>query len=548
MDSVPTIRIAACNAADIRADGAFVLYWMIAFRRTRWNFALQRAVDWSLRLRKPLLVFEPLRADYPWASARIHRFVIDGMADNAARLEGLTRRGVGYLPYVEPAPGAGRGLLAALAAHASVIVTDEFPCFFLPRMVARAAAVLPVRLEQVDSNGLLPLRAASRAFPTAYSFRRFLQAELPAHLARRPLADPLADIALPRLAALPDDILRRWPPAPASLLPGDSRALASLPIDHAVAPVARRGGEREARRSLLEFLEHRLARYAEEANDPDADARSHLSPYLHFGHISAHEAFAELMARESWTPDRLGERPGGKRQGWWGASPAAEAWLDQLVTWRELGFNTAAHLPDYNGYASLPAWARATLETHAGDPRNPVYSLDELAAARTHDPLWNAAQTELLREGGIHNYLRMLWGKKILEWTPSPQDALEVMIELNNRYAVDGRDPNSYSGIFWVLGRYDRPWGPERPVFGTVRYMSSLNARRKLRLEEYLRKYSAPETAGTAEHPTGRRTAIPTGSAAPGRSDAAGTQARRRRDTHARARADVAPPSSRRRR
>lgn len=535
MEPVPSIRITVRNAADIRGDGAFVLYWMIAFRRTRWNFALQRAVEWSIRLHKPLLVFEPLRAGYRWASARIHRFVIDGMADQAARLAGLERRGVGYFPYVEPAPGAGRGLLAALAARACIVVTDEFPCFFLPRMVSRAAADLAVRLEQVDSNGLLPLRAAHRAFPTAHTFRRFLQAELRAHLARRPLADPLAGLALPPLEALPDAVLRRWPPAPSALLDGSGQMLAGLPIDHAVAPVGRRGGERAAQACLREFLDHRLARYAEEANDPGADARSGLSPYLHFGHISAHEAFAELMARENWTPERLGERPGGSRRGWWGASAAAEAWLDQLVTWRELGFNTAAYLEDYDRYGSLPAWARATLEAHAGDRRRHVYSLADLAAARTHDPLWNAAQTQLLREGGIHNYLRMLWGKKILEWTPSPQDALDAMIELNNRYAVDGRDPNSYSGIFWVLGRYDRPWGPERPVFGTVRYMSSQNTQRKFRLEDYLRKYAPPETASTAGHPSGTRIAIPTASAAPPRSDAGGAKGRRLRRGQARA-------------
>lgn len=513
MNAVPTIRLTACNGADVRSDGAFVLYWMIAFRRTRWNFSLQRAVEWSVRLGKPLLIFEPLRAGHRWASDRLHRFVIDGMADTAARVADLADRGVRYLPYVEPAPGAGRGLLAALASHACVVVTDEFPCFFLPRMVARAAATVPVRLEQVDSNGLLPLRAATRAFPTAHAFRRFLQEELPTHLARRPLRDPLAGIALPPLPALPEDVLRRWPAASPALLAGDSGALARLPIEHSVPPVAQRGGEQEGRRCLQAFLDRRLGRYADEANHPDADARSHLSPYLHFGHVSAHEAFEALMAREGWTTERLGRRPTGSREGWWGASPAAEAWLEQLVTWRELAFNTAAHREDYDRYGSLPGWARATLEAHARDPRTHLYTLAELAAARTHDALWNAAQTQLLLEGHIHNYLRMLWGKKILEWTPSPQDALEVMIELNNRYAVDGRDPNSYAGIFWVLGRYDRPWGPERPVFGTVRYMSSEHARRKLRLAEYLRRFSGREARSTLGYGSGKETAGPAGPA-----------------------------------
>ncbi len=149
---------------------------------------------------------------------------------------------------------------------------------------------------------------------------------------------------------------------------------------------------------------------------------------------------------------------------------------------------------DYDQYESLPDWAQATLAKHAGDPRKFVYSLAELAAARTHDPLWNAAQRQLLADGRMHNYLRMLWGKKILEWSPSPRAALSQMIELNDKYALDGRDPNSYSGIFWTLGRYDRPWGPERPIFGTVRYMSSDNTARKLDVKGYLARHGASDT------------------------------------------------------
>jgi deoxyribodipyrimidine photo-lyase len=159
------------------------------------------------------------------------------------------------------------------------------------------------------------------------------------------------------------------------------------------------------------------------------------------------------------------------------------------------------HCVDYDRYESLPEWSRATLEKHAGDPRRFGYSLDAFAAARTHDELWNAAQTQLVHHGRIHNYLRMLWGKKILEWTASPRDALTVMIELNNRYALDGRDPNSYSGIFWCLGRYDRPWGPERPIFGAVRYMSSENTRRKLRVHKYLRRFAQYQAANTEDAP-----------------------------------------------
>jgi deoxyribodipyrimidine photo-lyase len=168
---------------------------------------------------------------------------------------------------------------------------------------------------------------------------------------------------------------------------------------------------------------------------------------------------------------------------------AAEAFLDQLVTWREVGFNMAALRDDVERYESLPDWALRTLEEHEHDPREHVYDLDTFDRGDTHDELWNAAQRQLRESGRMHNYLRMLWGKKILEWSAGPREALDVMLELNNRYALDGRDPNSASGIFWILGRYDRAWGPERPVYGKIRYMSSDNTRRKLRLREYLTRW-----------------------------------------------------------
>jgi deoxyribodipyrimidine photo-lyase len=171
-------------------------------------------------------------------------------------------------------------------------------------------------------------------------------------------------------------------------------------------------------------------------------------------------------------------------------SESAEAFLDELITWRELGFNMCWQREGYDEYESLPKWALGTLETHIMDKREHLYTLEEFEEGRTHDPLWNAVQMQLVKEGRIHSYLRMLWGKKILQWTPKPREALEVMIELNNKYALDGRDPNSYSGIFWVLGRYDRPWGPERPIFGKVRYMSSKNTARKVKVKNYIQRYT----------------------------------------------------------
>lgn len=488
MTAVPGLRIRTVRDAPLRRAGDYVLYWMTAARRTRANYGLQRAIEHARALQRPLLILEALRCDYPWASDRLHAFVLQGMADNTRACAG---RALTYYPYVEPAHGAGRGLLAALGARACVVVGDEFPGFFLPHMLEAAATQLPVRLEAVDSNGLLPLRAAATEFPTAYAFRRFLQRHLPEHLAAPPLLEPLAGLELPRLRRLPDTILRSWPAATPESLAAGPAALRALPVDHTIAPAASPGGASAAAAVLRCFLARRMADYRERRGVPDHDTGSSLSPYLHFGHLAAHEVLAALARREDWSPDRLADSASGHREGWWRLSSSAEAFLDQLVTWRELGYQFCHKRADYDQYAALPAWAKASLDAHARDPRPFVYRLARFERAETHDELWNATQRQLLREGRIHNYLRMLWGKKVLEWTRRPQDALAMLIELNNKYALDGRDPNSYSGIFWCFGRFDRPWAPKRPIFGVVRYMSSENTRRKTKVKEYLKRYGA---------------------------------------------------------
>jgi deoxyribodipyrimidine photo-lyase len=476
---IPDSRLRVVNDRPARPGGDFVLYWMTAFRRLEWHYGLQRAAGMAAELGRPLVVLEALRCDYPWASDRIHRFVLEGMAEHADRL----RRGpVYYYPYVEPAPGAGRGLLRTLARRACLVIGDDWPGSFHPRLL-ESASDIPARLELVDAAGLLPVRAGPGAFATAHAFRRFLQRELPHHLGAGPAPAPLRR-GIPR-AAPPASIFERWPPANLARLLGNG-GLASLPVDHDVgtAPIA--GGRRAARRALDEFLSRRLAAYADRRNDPSRGGTSGLSGYLHFGHVSVHEILHEVAQLEGWEPSRPWPSATGRREGWWGMSRPAEAFLDQLVTWRELGLNAAARDPAYEGLASLPEWASRSLSRHAADRRTPCYAVDQLEAGATHDRLWNAAQHQLVAEGTIQGYLRMLWGKKILEWSPDPESARDAMVHLNNRYAVDGRDPNSYSGILWCLGKYDRPWGPERPVFGTVRYMSSANTARKYKTEPYV--------------------------------------------------------------
>jgi len=489
----PEIRIRRLNKHDLRQDGDFVLYWMIANRRAHWNFSLQRAAELANKLNKPLVVLEALRTNYRWASDRLHRFILQGMAANR---KAFADQDCTYYAYVEPEPNHASGMLEFLAGRACAVITDDFPCFFIPTMLNVVSQKLDVALEAVDSNGLFPMRATDRIFTTAHSFRAFLQKKLTPHLDEFPLHHPVSWKPLPKLGSLPDEFLERWPEASDKLLEATPEALSSLPIDHQVGPAIFDGGADEADKVTKRFVERRLKRYADHRNDPDDEAASGLSPYLHFGHISAHDVFSRVAELEGWSTDDLGDDTRGSRNGWWGMSDNAESFLDELITWREIGYNMCSHCSSYGKYESLPEWARATLEEHVSDSREYVYSLEEFELADTHDEIWNAAQTELVRDGRMHNYLRMLWGKKILEWTEHPRDALRIMIHLNNKYAVDGRNPNSYSGIFWTLGRYDRAWGPERPIFGKIRFMSSDSTRRKLSLKRYLREY-APERQGS---------------------------------------------------
>jgi deoxyribodipyrimidine photo-lyase len=470
-------RVRTANKASLNADGDYVLYWMTMTRRPGWNYALQRAVDYAKKLNKPLIVLEPLRCDYRWNCVRFHSFIMEGMAANREAF----KSNVTYYPYLEPEREAGKGLLKALGERACVVVGDDFPCYFLPHMLEAAARQLGVLFEVVDSNGLLPLSAAPKAFDRAVDFRRFLQKNLEPHLEHPPLADPLRGHDL--RTKIPKDILERWPMARSDARPED------FPVNQAIQPVWYKGGHTFGELALKDFLQNRVRRYEDERSEPMSGVASGLSPYLHFGYVSAHQVLHELSQKEQWNHTKIAPRATGKKAGWWGMSSPAEAFLDEIVTWRELGYVFCHFREDYARYESLPEWALKTLAVHADDARPHVYTLKQLEQAETYDPLWNAAQCQLDQEGRIHNYLRMFWGKKVLEWSKTPQEGLENLIELNNKYAVDGRNPNSYSGIFWCFGRFDRPWF-DRPIFGVVRYMSSDSTRKKFKVDPYIAKWS----------------------------------------------------------
>ena len=303
-----------------------------------------------------------------------------------------------------------------------------------------------------------------------------------------PLEDPLDELIKDFDNSMVSSVEKTWKPFDFKDTDIDA-FLDQLDIDKSVKVSSIKGGYSNALQRFNDFLTEGYSDYAQYRSDPSKRASSEMSPYFHFGQISTHEVFERLVEHESWSPEKINPTLVGRREGWWGGSLNFESFLDELITWRELGYHTCVRRANYNQYSSLPEWAIKTLHEHSSDEREYIYSLEQLTNSQTHDEIWNAAQNQLREQGVIQNYLRMLWGKKILEWSPNPQIALSYMITLNDRYSLDGRDPNSYSGVFWILGRYDRAWGPERKIYGKIRYMTSDSAARKFNLKPYLEKW-----------------------------------------------------------
>ena len=474
------------------ANGEYVLYWMQINRRLHYNFALEYAVAYANRIGRPLVILEGLACDYPWATARTSTFILEGMAEHVGHLRDAGS--VLYIPYPEQKSGSYDKLVRALCSRAAILISDEYPVFIMRERNEKLEKELQIPFHTIDSNGIIPMALSNKAPYSAYVFRRMMQKMFRECWEYPPQEHPLKELQNHGLPDLPKEVMDKRKTGLERLessgcIKDFVNGLSSL--NDNIGPIEIKGTREAALKRLDAFIGNDLLRYQVDRNDPDKESTSRLSPWLHFGKISSFEVVKEVfgMQPKDWNLDDA--RPvNGKRSGFFGGDASIESFLDEIITWRETGFHFAWHTPAYDQFDSLPSWARETLSDHSVDRRDYTYTYTELEEAQTHDPVWNAAQTQLRKEGRIHNYLRMLWGKKVLEWTPDPQTALEYLIDLNNYYAIDGRDPNSYSGIFWILGRFDRAWGPEREIFGKIRYMSSDSARKKVKLDHYLKRYS----------------------------------------------------------
>lgn len=432
-------------------EGACVIYWMQRAPRGSDNAALDVAVEAANALGRPVVVFlAPVPFPAP-ANLRHYTFLAQGIPDIA---EALERRRVGLVLHRFPLHSL---LKFCEEVNPALVVGDENPLRGPAAWREKVARRLRVPFWTVDADVIVPSKLLLKAQYAARTIRPRLQAQLAQFLV--PSKNPRSKVHWKKpvkLMSLPAafDITQGWP------------------IDRSVGPVRGfQGGSREAQRLLKKFVRNKLADYADLRNHPEDDGTSRLSAYLHFGHIGPITIALTVEAAEA-------------------PKAAKAAFLDQLITWRELAINFVRFNSNYDSFECAEPWAHRTLAEHARDPRPVLYSERQLENAETHDPLWNAAQRQMVLAGWMHNYLRMYWGKKILEWNGSPAEAYETAVRLNDKYEIDGRDPNGYAGIAWaIVGKFDRAWS-ERPIFGKIRYMSLASTGKKFDSKKYIEQNS----------------------------------------------------------
>lgn len=465
MQSPAEGRIRSLNNAAWNPQGEYVLYWMQINRRAEANHALAHAIHLANQRKLPILVYEGLTCSYREANDRIHTFLLENVPDTAAALE---KMGVGYVFYLRARKNDPDDILYRLAEKAAALVTDDFPVFIVREHLERVPQKLKIPCLAVDSSTVVPMNHFEKREWAAYTIRPKIHKVLRKHLQAWEMPKPVVRFTLP----LPEYARQ----VSAAEIPA---LVAGCDINHRIPiSTAFRGGSTAARKRLQLFLTQNLKRYEKDRNQPAAHATSNLSPYLHFGMISPLEV---ALAVERQAID---------------SEVSSEGYIEEMVVRRELAFNFARYAgAQVECLSSLPDWARATLRKHAVDPRVPGYSREQLEKAQTHDDIWNAAQREMLLRGKIHGYYRMYWGKKIIEWSETCQDALDTMIYLHDRYALDGRNPNTYTGILWCFGLHDRPW-TERPIFGQIRYMSYDGMKRKTDWASYLKEIGHLSSTG----------------------------------------------------
>lgn len=447
MYSVEDKRIHNLNGKEVM-NGDYVLYWMQQSQRVKYNHALCHAVQIADSLDLPVLVFFGITPDYPSANLRHYKFMIEGLAEVECELQKIGIRMITWI--IDPVDGVVR-----LADRASVVVSDVGYLKHQRKWRVEAASAIQCRFLSVEADVIVPVETAS--IKEEYSAATLR----PKITALMKFYSNLPPVIKPKKNSLPVNLN-------SINLSDIETVLKELCIDKSVSPVMNiQGGTTAAELFLKNFKQSRLDEYPEKHNHPSLNYSSELSPYLHFGQISSLYIASEIMDVNS---------------------PGGDAYLEELIVRRELGINFVYYNKYYDLIDSIPPWAAATLKKHQADRREFLYSRREFEESLTHDVYWNAAQNELVTTGRIHNYMRMYWGKKIIEWTESPEMAFDYMVYLNNRYALDGRDPNSYTGIAWCFGKHDRPW-KERPVFGTVRYMNDNGLKRKFDMTGYLSKY-----------------------------------------------------------
>ena len=473
-------RVQVLNQDPVHRSGAYVLYWMQQSQRAGWNHALEYAAALANELGKPLLVGFGLTDDYPEANERHFAFMLEGLRDVAAELGG---RGAGFVIR----RGAPPDVAVSLAREAAAVVCDRGYLRHQRRWRDDVADRAGRRVVQVEGDVVVPVEIASGK--QEYAARTL-----------RPRLRRLVDEYLKAVVTVPLKVRYTPRAARGDIDPAEPGAtLARLKIDRSVprSPLFT-GGRAAALNRLRTFVSQKLKTYAADRNDPAGGATSTLGPYLHFGHVSPVEVALALRAAR-------------------GASEEdAAAFMEELVVRRELAVNFVHFRPDYDAYDAVPSWARQTLEKHRPDRRPHVYTAEQLEAAQIHDPYWNAAQAEMVLTGFMPNAMRMYWGKKVLEWTPDPRGAYETLLRLNNKYFLCGRDPNAYANVGWIFGLHDRPWGPERPVFGTVRYMNAAGLERKFDMDAYVQKvdrlraeFAATAAGGDRSDPKRRRPKAP---------------------------------------